>query len=313
MGFSPYLSVVIPVCNESGNLGRLYDRLYPVLRGMGKPFEIIFVDNGSRDDSLTILKKLAVLHPETGIMEFSADFGHQMAILAAFERVRGQIVLTMDADPRNPLEEIPRLLAEIERGRDMVGVVSQRRDDSYFRGLVSHFLGTATLRMTGVRMSDYGGMPRAYGRDLINSINRCGETTPSVPALARSLCSNTLDIRVPAFERGSGAVPPPLRNLARISFDLMVNFSLAPLRLITACGAVTSVLSLILALVLLVRCLIVFTEVELLLILFAILSFLVGLMLTGIGIVGEYTGRIYREVRKRPRFVIRRTYGFGEK
>ena len=92
MVFSPYISIVIPVCNEAGNIRRLFDRLYPVLRNIGKPFEIIFIDRGSRDDSLTIIRNLAALHPEVRVIELNADFGSQMAILAAFERAGGQIV-----------------------------------------------------------------------------------------------------------------------------------------------------------------------------------------------------------------------------
>lgn len=310
MVFSPYISIVIPVCNEAGNIRRLFDRLYPVLRNIGKPFEIIFIDRGSRDDSLTIIRNLAALHPEVRVIELNADFGSQMAILAAFERAGGQIVVTMDADLRNTPEEIPRMVMEIERGRDMVGAVSQRREDSFFRRLVSHILNTATLKMTGVKISDYSGMLRAYHREVVNNINRCAEITTLVPALARTFCSNPVDIKIPFFERGSGMDKPSLQKLVRVCFDLMINFSVVPLRLITLCGVITSIFSAVLALVFLIRHIITFTEVDAILILLAVLLFFVGLLISAIGILGEYVGRIYQEVRKRPRFVIRRTYGF---
>ena len=118
---TPYISIVIPVYNEQGNLERLFDRLYPVMRGMGKPFEIIFTDDGSRDRSLEILKGFAASSPEVRVIEFNGNFGQHMAILAAFEVSRGEFVITLDADLQNPPEEIPKLVNEMEKGHDAVG------------------------------------------------------------------------------------------------------------------------------------------------------------------------------------------------
>jgi len=308
----PYLSIIVPVYNEESNLVPLMDRLYPVVKATGYPFEILFTNDGSRDRSLEILKGMVQQYPGVKVVEFNGNFGQHMAILAAFEMSRGQIVITLDADLQNPPEEIPRLVAEIEKGFDVVGTVRQKRQDSLFRKLASRVVNITTNKMTGMKMSDYGCMLRAYHRNVIENINRCGESTTFIPALAQTFASNPTEIEVAHAERSAGESKYSLYKLVRLNFDLMTGFSVVPLQLFALFGIVTSILSLAFGLFLLVRRFIVGAEVEGVFTLFAILFFFVGIIIMGIGIVGEYVGRIYQEVRKRPRFVIRKTYGFDE-
>jgi undecaprenyl-phosphate 4-deoxy-4-formamido-L-arabinose transferase len=308
----PYLSIVIPVYNEESNLVPLMERLYPVVKETGRTFEIIFTNDGSRDRSLEILQKMVQQYPGVKVVEFNGNFGQHMAILAAFEMSRGQIVITLDADLQNPPEEIPRLAAEIEKGFDVVGTVRQKRQDSLFRKLASRAVNITTNKMTGMKMSDYGCMLRAYHRNVIENINRCGESTTFIPALAQTFASNPTEIEVAHAERAAGESKYSLYKLIRLNFDLMTGFSVVPLQLFALFGIVTSFFSLIFALYLLARRFIVGAEVEGVFTLFAILFFFTGIIIMGIGIVGEYVGRIYQEVRKRPRFVIRKTYGFDE-
>jgi len=309
---APYLSIVVPVYNEEYNLAPLMERLYPVLQGIGKPFEIIFTNDGSRDHSLDILCQMVQKYPGVKVIEFNGNFGQHMAILAAFEKTGGQIVITLDADLQNPPEEIPRMVAEIERGRDVVGTVRQKRQDTFFRLLASRIVNITTNKMTGMKMSDYGCMLRAYHRDIITNINRCRESTTFIPALAQTFSSNPVEIRVAHSERAAGASKYSLYKLVRLNFDLMTGFSVVPLQLFALCGVITSIFSVAFALFLLIRRFIVGAEVEGVFTLFAILFFFVGIIILGIGIVGEYVGRIYQEVRRRPRYVVRRTYGFDE-
>jgi len=309
----PYLSIIVPVYNEESNLVPLMDRLYPVVKATGHPFEILFTNDGSRDRSLDILKGMVQQFPGVKVVEFNGNFGQHMAILAAFEMSRGQIVITLDADLQNPPEEIPRLVAEIEKGFDVVGTVRQKRQDSLFRKLASRVVNITTNKMTGMKMSDYGCMLRAYHRNVIENINRCGESTTFIPALAQTFASNPTEIEVAHAERSAGESKYSLYKLVRLNFDLMTGFSVVPLQLFALFGIVTSILSLAFGLFLLVRRFIVGAEVEGVFTLFAILFFFVGIIIMGIGIVGEYVGRIYQEVRKRPRFVIRKTYGFDER
>lgn len=308
----PYISIVIPVYNEESNLNPLMERLYPVVVGIGKTFEIIFTNDGSRDRSLKLLCEMVERYEGVKVIEFNGNFGQHMAILAAFERSQGEIVITLDADLQNPPEEIPRLVAEIEKGYDVVGTIRQKRQDSAFRLMASRIVNITTNKMTGMEMNDYGCMLRAYHRYVIDNINRCRETTTFIPALAQTFASNPTEIEVSHSERAAGESKYSLYKLIRLNFDLMTGFSVVPLQLFALFGIVTSVLSVAFAAFLLIRRFIVGAEVEGVFTLFAILFFFIGIIIMGIGIVGEYVGRIYQEVRKRPRFVVRRTYGFEE-
>ncbi len=307
----PYISIVIPVYNEEGNLDNLFSRLYPVMQGLGKPFEILFTDDGSKDRSLELLKNLAHVHPEVRVVEFNGNFGQHMAIMAAFEISRGEIVVTLDADLQNPPEEIPKLIAAVEQGHDVVGSVRQQRQDSFSRKTASLMVNVITRKMTGMQMSDYGCMLRAYRRNVVDNINRCSESSTFIPALAQTFATNPGEVAVAHAERVEGESKYSLYKLIRLNFDLMTGFSVVPLQLFALMGIFTSLFAVAFAVFLLVRRFIVGAEVEGVFTLFAILFFFIGITIFGIGIVGEYVGRIYQEVRQRPRYVVRRVYGAG--
>ena len=306
---TPYLSIVVPVYNEEPNIRRLFDRLYPVMKGIGKPFEIIFTDDGSRDRSLDLLKGLAAAYPEVRVIEFNGNFGQHMAIMAAFEISRGEIIITLDADLQNPPEEIPKLIFAMEQGHDVVGSIRQHRQDSFFRKSASRLVNITTRKMTGMKMSDYGCMLRAYHRNVVDNINRCGEQTTFIPALAQTFAANPGEVEVAHAERLEGESKYSFYSLIRLNFDLMTGFSVVPLQLFALMGILTSLFAVAFALFLLVRRFIVGSEVEGVFTLFAILFFFLGITIFGIGIVGEYVGRIYQEVRRRPRYVVRRVHG----
>jgi undecaprenyl-phosphate 4-deoxy-4-formamido-L-arabinose transferase len=307
----PYITIVIPVYNEQGNLERLFERLYPVMRGMGKPFEIIFTDDGSRDRSLEILKGFAASSPEVRVIEFNGNFGQHMAILAAFEVSRGEFVITLDADLQNPPEEIPKLVAEMEKGHDAVGSVRQKRQDSLFRRTASLIVNIMTRKMTGMKMTDYGCMLRGYHRNVVDNINRCQEATTFIPALGQTFAANPSEVEVAHAERTEGESKYSLYKLIRLNFDLMTGFSVVPLQLFALLGVLMSLFAVGFSLFLLVRRFLVGAEVEGVFTLFAILFFFVGAIMFGIGILGEYVGRIYQEVRRRPRYVVRRIHEQG--
>ncbi|MBI5485056.1 MAG: glycosyltransferase [Deltaproteobacteria bacterium] len=308
----PYLSIVIPVYNEEANLEHLMERLLPAVQGTGHSFEIIFTNDGSKDRSLEILCRMAERNEGVKVIDFTGNFGQHMAILAAFEASSGEIVITLDADLQNPPEEIPRLIAEIEKGHDVVGTIRQQRQDSAFRKMASRVVNISTNKITGMQMQDYGCMLRAYHRYVVDNINRCKESTTFIPALAQTFASNPTEIEVGHAERAEGESKYSFYKLIRLNFDLMTGFSVVPLQLFALFGIITSVMSVAFALFLLIRRFLVGAEVEGVFTLFAILFFFIGIIIMGIGIVGEYVGRIYQEVRKRPRFVVRRAYGFDE-
>ena len=179
-------------------------------------------------------------YPGVKVVEFNGNFGQHMAILAAFEMSRGEIVVTLDADLQNPPEEIPRLVAEIEKGHDVVGTIRQKRQDTAFRRLASRIVNITTNKMTGMHMHDYGCMLRAYHRNVIVNINRCQETTTFIPALAQTFCSNPVEIEVSHSERAAGESKYSLYKLIRLNFDLMTGFSVVPLQLFALFGIITS-------------------------------------------------------------------------
>ena len=169
------ISLVIPVYNEEENLQRLMERTRPVMQGMGRPYEIVFIDDGSRDGSLSLLKSFTV-NPEVRVVELVRNYGQHAAILAGLSIVRGEIVVTMDADLQNPPEEIPRLVKEMENGGyDVVGTIRKNRKDKMFRILPSKLINIVTRRITKVWMSDWGCMLRAYRRPVVERMIACHE------------------------------------------------------------------------------------------------------------------------------------------
>ncbi len=302
----PYVSVVIPVYNEQENLAALFTRLTATLDGLGKPYEILFTNDGSRDRSGAMLREFHQRRPrEVRVIDFNGNFGQHMAIMAAFERVRGEVVVTLDADLQNPPEEIPKLLAAIEAGHDVVGGYRKDRQDNVFRRYASKLINAFRARITHIRMRDQGCMLRAYRRRIVDLIAASGETTTFIPALAYGYAANPTEVEVEHAARAAGTSKYSLYKLVRLNFDLMTGFSVVPLQLFTLFGMALSVLSGLFVAYLFIRRLVIGPEAEGVFTLFAILYFLVAVGILGLGIIGEYIGRIYQEVRRRPRFVIR--------
>jgi len=305
----PYLSVVIPVYNEQENLPTLFLRLSAVLDKVGKPYEILFTNDGSRDNSLMLLKDFHQQRPtQVRVIDFNGNFGQHMAIMAAFERARGEVIVTLDADLQNPPEEIPKLLAEIENGHDVVGGYRKERHDSWFRRKASRLINAVRERTTRIRMRDQGCMLRAYRRHIVEHITASGETSTFIPALAMSYAANPTEVEVEHAARVAGTSKYRLYDLIRLNFDLMTGFSVVPLQVFTFFGILIAAGSLLSVIFLFIRRLIIGPEAEGVFTLFAILYFLVGVGIMGLGVIGEYVGRIYQEVRRRPRFMIRDVY-----
>lgn len=303
---STYLSVVIPVYNEEANLEELYQRLTKTLDALDKPYEIIFTNDGSKDRTGVLLRELHQRRPtQIRVIDFNGNFGQHMAIMAAFERVRGKIIVTLDADLQNPPEEIPKLIAAIEAGHDYVGGNRKLRHDSAFRRYASKLNNKIRFKITHIRMEDQGSMLRAYDRRIVDLMVASNESSAFIPALAYSFSSNPTEIEVEHSARAGGESKYNLYKLLRLNFDLMTGFSLVPLQLFTMFGMLVSVGSGLFFVYMLIRRLIIGPEAEGLFTLFAILYLLVGILLMGLGIVGEYIGRIYQTVRQRPRYVIR--------
>jgi undecaprenyl-phosphate 4-deoxy-4-formamido-L-arabinose transferase len=301
----PRVSVIIPVYNEEASLPTLFARLYPALDALGTSYEVIFVNDGSRDRSAALLREQYEARPDTTrVVLFNGNFGQHLAIMAGFEASRGERVVTLDADLQNPPEEIAKLLAKMDEGHDYVGTVRSERQDTAFRRHASRLMNAVRERITRIHMTDQGCMLRAYSRGIVDTVNACREINTFIPALAYTFAQRPTEIEVAHEERAAGESKYSLYSLVRLNFDLVTGFSVLPLQLFSLSGIVISLLSIAFVLLLAVRRLIVGPEAEGVFTLFGIAFFLIGITLFGIGLLGEYIGRIYEQVRERPRYVI---------
>jgi undecaprenyl-phosphate 4-deoxy-4-formamido-L-arabinose transferase len=308
------ISLVIPVYNEEANLPHLVERLRPVMQKMGKSYEIIFVDDGSQDNSLSILKGF-LIYPEVRIIELTRNYGQHAAIFSGFSVVRGDIVITLDADLQNPPEEIPNLVRVMEEGDyDVVGTIRKERKDSFFRTFPSRIINVMARKITKVNMSDWGCMLRAYRRNTVERMVNCHEHSTFIPALATYFSKKVTEIEVDHETRHAGESHYSLRKLINLQFDLVSSFSDFPLKFIMYAGIGMAILGISFGIVLGIARIIygarwaaegVFT-------LFSILFAFVGFQFFALGVMGEYIGRIYREVRKRPEYMIERIYPADE-
>jgi undecaprenyl-phosphate 4-deoxy-4-formamido-L-arabinose transferase len=300
------VSIIIPVYNEAENLQLLFSRLTTTLDKEGIRYEVIFTNDGSQDPSLDLLKVFYKDRPDiVRIIDFHGNFGQHMAIMAGFEKAKGTVVVTLDADLQNPPEEIPKLLAKAREGFDYVGSYRAHRQDTFFRTYVSRIVNWFRESTTDIKMRDQGCMLRVYSRQIIDQIVQSGEGATFIPALAYKFSFNPTEIEVKHDARAAGVSKYNLYRLIRLNFDLITGFSLIPLQIFTLFGMIVSGLSGLLVTYMLLRRFIIGPEAEGLFTLFAILFFLVSVVIMGIGIIGEYLGRIFQTLNRRPRFVIR--------
>jgi undecaprenyl-phosphate 4-deoxy-4-formamido-L-arabinose transferase len=304
---APFLSIVIPVYNEEDNLPELERRLLPSLARLAKSFEIVLVDDGSRDRSLELMLAMRERHREIVVRSFARNFGQHAAVMAGFEAARGDFVVTLDADLQNPPEEIPRLVEQFLQGHDLVGTIRAKRNDSLFRKRASRIVNRTTRRMSGIQLSDFGCMLRGYSRDIAKAIAHRGELGTFIPALGYLYSQSPVEIEVGHEARHLGESKYSLLRLFRLHLDLMTGFSLAPLRFLFSAGFVIGSVGILFGLFVIVLRLVkgsewanfgTFT-------LFGILFVFVGAQFIAFGLLGEYIGRVFQTVRERPPYVLR--------
>jgi len=299
------VSVVIPCFNEEQGLASLFARLYPALDALGRTYEVVFVDDGSSDRTVAGLREQFNQRPDvTRVVVLTRNVGQHMAIMAGFAQSRGDYIVTLDADLQNPPEEIANIIAAMDAGADYVGTVRKNRHDVYWRKVASRMMNRFRERTTHIRITDQGCMLRGYDREIVDAINSCVEVSTFVPALGYTFARNPVEIEVGHAERAVGQSKYSLYSLIRLNFDLMTGFSVVPLQFFSMGGIVISLISLLGFIALLIRRLVHGSEAEGVFTLFAIAFFLIGVLLMGVGVVGEYVGRIYEQVRQRPRYTV---------
>lgn len=299
------LTVLIPVFNEQDVLAILFERLYSVMDGLGRTFEVLFVNDGSTDNSADILTQQFEKRPDvTRVISLSSNAGQHAALIAGFEHTRGEFIVTLDADLQNPPEEIPAIVAEMDKGFDYVGSIRASRHDKAWRHVASRLMNALREKITNIRMTDQGCMLRGYSRDIALEIADSNESRTFIPALAYLYAARPTEITVAHEERVAGQSKYSLFKLIQLNFDLFTSFSSVPLQLISFTGIFVSIISFLFVCYLAYRRLFYGPEVEGVFTLFGITIFLMGLLLFSVGVLGEYIGRINGLVRKRKRFRI---------
>ena len=300
------ISVLVPVLNEEESLRELNERLRKALEALGRTYEIIYINDGSTDGTQQMLEEFHSQDKHVKVVEFNRNYGQHMALFAGMERSRGDMAITIDADLQNPPEEIPKLVAKIDEGYEVVGTYRKERKDSIFRTLPSYIVNKVTARLVGVKLRDWGCMLRAYNRDIVDSMNMCGESASFIPALAATFARKVTEIEVRHEARKKGTTKYSLFRLLHLNFDLMTGFSLLPIQFIGMLGVMIALVGLAFAVFLIIRRLVVGPEVEGVFTLFAINFVFMGAMIFALGVIGEYIGRIYQQVRGRPRFIVKK-------
>lgn len=314
-GQCPWVSVVIPVFNEEQCLQELISRCLKACGDMGESFEIVLVDDGSSDASPQIIAEAAGQNAGkiVGVL-LNRNYGQHAAVMAGFAECRGEVVVTLDADLQNPPEEIPSLVRKMAEGYDVVGTVRTPRQDPFFRRAASRIVNQVARKATGVMMHDYGCMLRAYRRQVVDAMLRCHERSTFIPVLANGFARNATEIEVHHAERSQGDSKYSLWKLVNLQFDLLTSMTTFPLRLLSVLGGITSILGMALGVFLLIARLVYGAEwaAEGVFTLFAVLFVFVGAQFVAMGLLGEYIGRIYHDVRARPRYFVEQVVGRRE-
>jgi undecaprenyl-phosphate 4-deoxy-4-formamido-L-arabinose transferase len=311
-----FVSIVVPVYNEEACLQELIDRTLKACERLDKDFELILVDDGSVDATSEIMLKASKKHNNVVIScILNRNYGQHNAIFAGFSEVRGDLIITIDADLQNPPEEIPNLVIEAEKGFDVVGTVRQNRQDSLFRKLASSIINFMVRKSTGVNMNDYGCMLRAYRREIVEAMLLCNERSTFIPVLGNSFARKASEIPVKHDERAYGASKYSFWKLINLQFNLLTCMTTFPLRMLSILGSIISMLGIVLAAYLIVMRIINGPEwaVNGVFSLFAVLFVIAGFQLMGMGLLGEYIGRIYDDVRARPKYFIEKIAGRAAK
>ena len=308
---SPRISVVIPLYNEADNLADLHRELTASLQGLGQPYEVLLVDDGSRDGSLERLLAIEAADPRVRVLRLRRNFGQTAAFSAGFDHVRGEIVITSDGDLQNDPADIPKLVAKLDEGYDMVCGWRKERRDPFSRRLPSWFANRIISAATGVHLHDYGCSLKAIRSEVVKGLRLYGEMHRFIPAVASWMGVTLTEVPVNHRPRTRGRSKYGLGRTVRVMLDLFtVKFLLAygtrPAHLFGLWGLASGSLGfLILAYLAYIR---LFEDTAIAgrpLLLLGALLFLTGLFMVGLGLVAEMLVRIYHESQGKPTYVVR--------
>lgn len=306
------LSVIIPVFNEEKNIEPLYEEISRVLNSLGQAFEIIFVDDGSRDGSFPVLKRIQEKDKAVKIIRLRRNFGQTAALSAGFDYARGRVIVTMDADLQNDPRDIPALLAKINEGYDLVSGWRQKRHDKFFtRRLPSIVANRLISFLTGVKLHDYGCTLKAFRKEIIKSIRLYGELHRFIPAIASTLGVRIAEVKVNHRPRRFGRSKYTIFRLPRVILDMLtvkflLSYSTRPLQVFGLLGLISGLSGFVIALWLSYQRLILkVSSANRPILLLAVLLMVIGIQFITLGLLAEIMVRTYHESTGKPIYHIR--------
>jgi len=306
-------SVVIPVFNEEENLEPLHRRLSQVLAGLFEDYEIIFVDDGSKDNSLKIMRKLREVDPGVKMISFSRNFGHQIAVTAGTDYASGSALIVMDADLQDPPEVIPKLVEKWREGCDIVYAIRESRKDPILKRAIAFVFYRVFRRMSNIDVPVDAGDFRLMSRRVVDILKAMPERNRYLRGLASWVGFDQARVMYARDERYRGERKYTLWQSTRLAFDGITSFSHFPLRLAVYLGLVVSLVGFLYGAIIIILGLVFGRVVPGWTTLMAAVIFLGGVQLVVVGIIGEYIGRIYVEVQQRPLYLIKQKIGFSKK
>lgn len=300
------LSIIIPVYNEERNVSPLIKRLLPVVKNYS--WEIIFVDDGSKDKTVDEVKKIAVKNQDVKLLVFSRNFGHQMALSAGYEIAKGDCVISMDSDMQDPPEIIPQMIAAWQKGNKVVYAKREKRNvDGLFKRITAHIFYQLINLLSDFPIPQEVGDFRLLDRDVVNYLNGLQERSRFLRGLVAWSGQPAAFVLFKREKRYSGETHYTFSKMMNFALEGITSFSTKPLRMSTYFGFLISGLSVVIILTKSIQHF-VFNQGDWLpgwASLFFSIVFLGGVQLITIGIIGEYIGKVYQEVQKRPQFVIK--------
>ena len=301
------ISIVIPAHNEEGNIVLIYDAVARVFASLNYTFEIIFVNDGSTDDTQNVLEKLSKLHPEIKTIEFSRNFGHQPAVKAGLDLADGDAVISMDADLQHPAELIPALIAKWEEGYDVVYTIRKYpKQISMFKRKSSSLYYRFLTAISDVDMSEGGGSDfRLMDAAVVRVMRNMNESDIFLRGLTHWMGFRQIGLRFTAGQRASGQSSYNLKKMMRFAFTGITAFSVKPLYLAAYLGFIFSALAAVGYGIYVINSFVDGTEISGWASLIMTVVFFGGVQLIMLGIIGIYLGKIFKQVKDRPNYIIR--------
>jgi dolichol-phosphate mannosyltransferase len=302
----PIFSVVAPVYNESGSLPEFHRRVAAVMNALGEAWELVLVDDGSRDDSADIMRSLAAQDPHVRPVIFARNFGHQLAVTAGLDYCRGQAVVIIDSDLQDPPEVIPDLIARWREGYEVVYAQrTEREGETWFKLFTARMFYRLIQKLTDVDIPMDTGDFRLLDRKVVDVMNGMRERHRFLRGMSVWVGFKQIGVGYKRAARFAGETHYPLKKMIRFASDAITGFSFIPLQIATYIGFVAAGLSIIAIPVVIIERLIGSQQFLGQASTLVAVLFLGGVQLISLGIIGEYLGRIYDEARGRPLYIVR--------